>query len=98
MDTGNEDLEFMRHPGRWPASFSLPLVKRGDPSRKPGEMPQAGFLAQPSIAIPTPEPKPVVYLVNIWDEEALKGKKLSELPKAEYDSLMALVEDGWEVD
>jgi hypothetical protein len=57
-----------------------------------GKMPQSGFVIQQSVRIPVPAPDPVVYTGNIWDE------KLSLGERQEYESLEAIVADGWVVD
>lgn len=83
---GISDLQMISEPERWPNVVILPVKK----PTEPGKMMQTGLLIQPSpLALP---PEPVVYLGNMWDPEfKIEGV-------IEYESLEALVADGWVVD
>ncbi len=85
---GISDLQFISEPARWPNVVILPVKKH----IATGKMPQMGLVMQPSRELPRLAPHPVVYLGNMWDPEL----KISDV--IEYESLEALVADGWVVD
>ncbi len=76
-------LEFMKTPGKWPAWPFLPLKRSLD------QRPCMGLLIESDGNV-----LPVVILRNLFDYET----PLSKCQKVEYDSLEALVADGWRVD
>ena len=80
----NDDLWMMAHPDKWPHSFKLPLTRKQEPGY--------GYLLQPSMEVPCPPPEPVVYIGNIFNRHDPDGDSIA------YDSLDAIVEDGWHVD
>lgn len=96
--TREDHIAMMEDPGRWPLTVVLPLVKRRDRDvpHKAGEWPGQGFLYQPKMQVPCP-PEPVVYLGNVYEAAASKTP-VTSLPQQSYDSMTAIVDDGWEVD
>jgi hypothetical protein len=86
--TRDEELDMMSHPDKWPHLFVLPL-KRPDPG---GGWPELGFLKRPAMVTLAPAPEPVVHLGAVWSPR--KGDR----PVAAYDSLEAVLDDGWVVD
>lgn len=81
----DRDIAMMQNAEKWPRWPFLP-VKR--PDKVAGFGIECGFLhASDETA--------VVYLGSIY---GLEGKRLSDLPKKQYDSLELLREDGWMID
>jgi hypothetical protein len=93
--TAEEHADMMAHPERWPLVTVLPLKRRS--VRDESGFPQPGFLYQPDVrSAITPAPDPVVYLGNVYNtRDLLIGPHPKQL---RYDSLEAIVADGWEVD
>ena len=90
--TREEEIGMMSHPDRWPHTVVLPLKRRVEGKT----WPQVGYLRQLSMRHPAPAPQPVVYLREIWRPAPADDK---DVPlTAEYDSIEAIVDDGWVVD
>lgn len=91
MNDRDDDIALMQKPDKCPLSFVLPLVR---PSTKyPGS--SNGVLYQPSMQVPAPAPKPVVYLGNLF-MTGVDG--ISSRRKIEYDNFEAVLSDGWRID
>jgi len=79
------DLAILKDPNDWP-NVVLPLVKRGDPSG-----PECAFMVRGHGS--------KLYLHNMFAlETGMLSPQLAGLPTKEFDSLEAIIEDGWEVD
>lgn len=86
------DLDMMKNPGLWPQWPVLP-VKR---YRERGQMPDCAVL------IDAGEPQPTVFQINPYDipagdlrENIINNPKVKH---TKYDTLEALMADGWMVD
>ena len=87
MTVDRDDLKMMRSPGRWPAWPFLPVKRTVD-----GEQECAVMVEESMSGTATP----IVYLVNLF---ALKeAGSLSKVENRRYESLEAVVADGWVVD
>jgi hypothetical protein len=92
-----DEARFIRDPGHWPSWPACPLKK----SRPGGGMPDAGtLLDRQPISMkkvdPNHESLRKVYLMSIWDTH--RGKKFSECETKVYESVEAMLLDGWQVD
>lgn len=86
------DGEFIRKPGEWPVWPYLP-VKRKNNSLKDKNL---GILYATEELVK--KGKPTVYHLYLFDLP--RDKKLSDpsIPKTEYESVEAMLDDGWMVD
>lgn len=78
-------LHFVKSPPRWPMWPYLPVKKR---SSKPGEGPECGTLFARSLD--EKQPQPIIF-------DSIDSKNRTTVI-AQYDSLEAMVADGWVVD
>jgi hypothetical protein len=81
--TREEEIGMMSHPDRWPHTVVLPVKRRVEGQSRP----EVGFLRQLSLKTPAPAPEPVVYRTFTKEESPWR-----------YDSIEAIVDDGWVVD
>lgn len=81
----------MQDPDDWPCWPMLP-VKRY--STKEGSWPETGLMIAKSNVAGGVEP--TVYMLNLFGEHTIK--EFIECKKHKYESLDALVDDGWIVD
>lgn len=81
-----DEKSMMENPTRWPCMY-LP-VKRRVKKRFGSDTMQVGILNGNG---------PTVYTISMFDSK-WAGYKFEEMPKIEYDSFDAIVEDGWIVD
>ena len=82
IQTERRSIEFLKQPKRWGCWPACP-VKR---YVKQGEWPDMGVVLADGW---------IVYRVNLF---MLTKEQLDSCEKHEYDSVEALVSDGWEVD
>jgi len=83
-------LEFLANPDRWP-NWPVCPVKRSCSDKQyieGDDRPQCGVVFD--------QPKPTVYRVNMFSIGP--STDLTKFEKHEYESLEALVADGWVVD
>lgn len=85
-----EEIKMMTTPWEWPAWPFLPVKKR-----IPGEWPDCALMVDLGTA-EFHDVQPVIYEGNIFNfsNEPFDKDKV----KARYESIDALVEDGWVVD
>ena len=83
------DAEFIKHPDYWPAWPFLPIRRR-----KIGD---CGLENECALLIATSQPWHSVYLCNLF---ALPDNiaELNGMRGPSYDSVEALLADGWQVD
>ncbi len=83
-----KDLALINNPSQWP-SIVLPLVNR---KRKLDNIPICAFLVR--------NHNNRLYLMNIWElqEDISLESQLRNVPSIDFESLEAMLEDGWEVD
>lgn len=81
-----ENVEMMKHSGKWPRSPILPLVNR--------EKRESAML----LAIG----KPVLYMENVWALAGLGIKSITDIQQkvksVTFNSFEEIVDAGWEVD
>ena len=78
------DLEMMNTPSKWGRWPLLPVVRdyKSDPN--------SGVMVYGILR---------VYHVNLWElGTGVLAEILRDVPSVEYDSLEAIIEDGWKVD
>jgi hypothetical protein len=94
--TSEDELDFMSKPEKWPHVWVLPLLRRKE-EKKGLELlgMEHGFLVQMNSDPDPGPPEPIVYLDMIYD---LKPGWREVTPTAKYESLQAIVDDGWYVD
>lgn len=83
------DAGLIRNPLRWPAYPFLPLVRR----RGDGNMPDLGLLIAPEES--------VIWDLNLYSlprSGKLSDLRASSTVLARYETVEAMLEDGWEVD
>lgn len=97
-----DDLAFFQDPDRWPNQPLCPvknprILQDGSP-RTNGGMPACGLLYENTTPVISglPRVQPIVYLVGLFDDR--QGKPIKSFPAKQYDSLEAMVADGWIVD
>lgn len=81
-----QSLEFMKTPRNWP-NFVLPVKSRT--RREAGNFPVCGIMIEESEGVT----RPVVYINDFW-----APKPLAQCETFTYESLDAVVADGWVVD
>jgi hypothetical protein len=86
-----KDLALINNPSQWP-SIVLPLVNR---KRTLDNAPRCAFLVRNHN-----NRLYRLYLMNIWElqEDISLESQLRNVPSIEFESLEAMLEDGWEVD
>jgi len=79
------DLEWLTHPAEWP-NWPVQTVKK---RRSNGQMPDVGLVVERENVV-----EPIVYDVNLWALPVPTPWPIA----ARYDSIEAMIADGWEVD
>lgn len=91
--TSDDELAFMSRPETWPLVWVLPLNRHKEGAGALNK--EYGFLVQTNTDPNPGPPEPVIYLDMFFD---LKPGWKEVTPTAKYESLQAIVDDGWYVD